>query len=105
MTQDASVESQNGLHDPDSELLSGPDDPTTWVSHPVDIRISIPFVRERYYFTVVAGKERRRKDRRQADRHANPLLTFGNLFFTLGLVTMLTVVALIILIAQSAIIQ
>lgn len=90
---------------PDSELLSGDKDPTTWVSHPIDIRISLPFVNRRFYFTVVAGQERREKQRRHQDRHAYPLLTAGNVMFTLGITTLFCIAALGMLVAQSAIIE
>lgn len=87
------------------DVLSGNKNPTTWVSHPIDIRISIPLLHRRFYFTVVAGQERRRPERRAADRHAYPLATVGNVFFTLGLTTLITLLALGLLIAQSAIIE
>jgi len=85
--------------------LSGDKDPTAWVSHPIDIRISLPFVHKRFYLTVVAGQERRRKDRLHADRTTYPLVTAGNIMFTLGLTTLFGFAALIMLIAQSAIIE
>lgn len=89
----------------DEDVLSGNKNPTTWVSHPIDIRVSIPLLHRRFYFTVVAGQERRRRERRAADRQAYPLATFGNFFFTLGLATLFMVLALGLLIAQSAIIE
>ena len=90
---------------PEDDMLSGDNDPTTWVSHPIDIRVSLPFLHRRYYFTIVAGQERRRKARRQEDRDTYPLVTAGNVMFTLGIATLFTVVALSLLIAQSAIIE
>lgn len=89
----------------DADLLSGDDNPTTWVSHPIDIRISLPFLHRRFYFTVVAGQERRRTERRHEDRQAYPLVTAGNVMFTMGVATLLTIIALGLLIAQSAIIE
>lgn len=87
------------------ELLGGPKNPTTWVSHPVDIRMSLPMMGNRFYFTVVAGRERRRPARLAADRAAYPLLTAGNALFALGILTLLTLAALAMLIAHSAIIE
>lgn len=89
----------------DTEMLSGDKDPTTWVSHPIDIRISLPFMHKRFYFTIVAGQERRRRDRRHEDRSAYPLMTAGNVMFTMGIATLTSLVALALLIAQSAIIE
>jgi len=78
---------------------------TAWVTHPIDIRISIPFVHKRFYFTVVAGQERRRPDRLHHDRTTYPLVTAGNVMFSLGVMTLLVIAALSLLIAQSAIIE
>lgn len=88
-----------------ADLLGGDKDPTTWVSHPIDIRISLPFFHRRFYFTIVAGQERRRTERRHEDRQAYPLATAGNVMFTLGLATLFAVAALALLVAQSAIIE
>lgn len=79
--------------------------PSAWVTHPIDIRISLPFVHRRFYFTVVAGPERRRPDRLHQDRTMYPLVTAGNVMFSLGVTTLLVIAALALLIAQSAIIE
>lgn len=76
-----------------------------WSGHPINIRLSIPLIRRRYYLTLVAGQERRRHDRRRADRDDHPIITVGNVFFSLGVATLLTLMALAALIAQSAIIE
>lgn len=89
----------------DTQALSGDKDPVTWSTHPIDIRISLPFMRRRFYFTVVAGQERRRGDRLRQDRAAYPLVKAGNVLFTLGITTLITFAALLALIAQSAIIE
>lgn len=78
---------------------------SAWVAHPIDIRVSIPFVHKRIYFTVVAGQERRRADRLHHDRTTYPLVTAGNVMFSLGVTTLLLIAALSLLIAQSAIIE
>lgn len=87
------------------DQLSGKDDPTTWVSHPIDIRLSLPFIASRFYFTIVAGREKRRPDRRTEDRAAYPLMTIGNAFFGLGVTTLLMMVALALIIIRSSIIE
>ena len=48
---------------------------------PVDIRLSIPFLRRRFFFSVRAGRERRAPARLIAERKKHPLRTAGNLLF------------------------
>ncbi len=47
--------------------------------HPVNIRLSIPLLFGRYYVTIVAGKERRSRERRASERKKHPLMKLGNL--------------------------
>jgi len=91
--------------EPQHTVLSGQQNPATWVSHPVDVRISVPFLHTRFYLTIVAGRERRPSHRRMAERQDCPILTIGNALFAFGLTTLVTLVALSILIARSAIIE
>ena len=91
--------------EPQEQMLSGENDPTTWVSHPIDIRISVPLLHTRFYFTIVAGRERRPAHRRRTERKDFPILTFGNAFFVLGVTTVFTLMGLAVLIARSAIIE
>ena len=46
--------------------------------HVVNIRITIPFLVDSYYLTLVAGAERRSPERRAEERRKHPLLTIGN---------------------------
>jgi len=56
---------------------------------PVNIRLSVPMLRWRFYFAINSGKERRNKPRRVADRRHNPLATKGNaLFILMGTTTL-----------------
>ena len=48
---------------------------------PVNIRMTIPFLGQRFYFTVLSGKERRSKERLALERQANPLRTKRNITF------------------------
>ena len=52
--------------------------------HTIDLRISIPFGFGRYYFTVVAGRERRSATRRRQDRRLHPIKTAGNITLCAG---------------------
>ncbi len=49
--------------------------------HPLNIRMSIPFIFGRYYITIVAGKERRARARLALDKRQHPLDTPGNVVF------------------------
>ena len=54
--------------------------------HPVNLCLSIPLPFGRYYFTLVAGKERRSAERRTLERRKHPIATIGNMIvlFVLG---------------------
>ncbi len=66
--------------------------------HFINIRLSIPLVFMRVYVTLVAGKERRSKTRRSAERRKHPLGTLGNafVFSTTGTVIGLACIAVLI---------
>jgi len=58
--------------------------PISWRKHPINIRITFPFVGGRYFVTIVGGFERRSIDRINRDRYIHPLRTAGNVLFMLG---------------------
>jgi len=60
-----------------------------WDQHPINIRMSLPLLIGRYYVTLVAGKERRRPARLEAERQKHRLDTGANttLIFVAGLTT------------------
>ena len=93
------------ISDTRPSLFRGRKKPTNWVGHPIDIRLSVPFMRARYYLTIVAGRERRPSHRRKTERQDYPVLTFGNALFALGITTMFAVLGLALLIVRSAIIE
>jgi len=68
-----------------------------WGRHPVNVRVSVPLGFGRYYVTIIAGRERRSRDRLVAERHKHPLISFGNLgvFFTFGVICGLAALAVI----------
>lgn len=47
-----------------------------WGLHAIDLRFSIPLLR--YYVVLVAGPEKRSKERRRLDKGFHPVATFGN---------------------------
>lgn len=56
---------------------------TSWPQHMVDIRFSVPWFTGNYFITVISGKERRSKERKSKDVKEHPLITFGNVLFSL----------------------
>jgi hypothetical protein len=46
---------------------------------PVDIRITVPFFRRAFFITVLAGPERRSRERLREERGKHALWTFANL--------------------------
>ena len=76
-----------------------------WKLHPINIRVSVPFLNRRYYVTVVGGEEKRSLERRRHDRHKYPLRTVANVFFMLGLGTIFYAAAILALALFSAVIE
>lgn len=52
--------------------------------HPVNLRLSVPFIGSRFYLVVLAGPERRSRERLASDRQLYPIWTPGNLLVILG---------------------
>ena len=48
--------------------------------HPVDLRMSVPFPK-RFFFVLVAGRDKRGWRRRQSERMLHPITTPGNKVF------------------------
>ncbi len=72
-------ETPEGFHDESS--ASGRKNPggERWRNdHPVDIRLSIPFLFARCYVTIVAGKERRSRERLASEYRKHSLPKVGN---------------------------
>ncbi len=69
-----------------------------WESdHPINIRLTIPLLSERYYLTIVAGEEHRKSERLSGERRKHPLVTRGILvlFALVGTVVGMAGLALI----------
>jgi hypothetical protein len=71
-----------------------------WGQHPINIRMSLPLLFGRYFVTLVAGKERRRAARLEAERQKHRLDTTANntVLFLAGLTTGLALLGAITLI-------
>ena len=74
---------------------------TPWESdHPVNLRLTIPLFKRRYYIALVAGTERRSIERRAEERRKHPIATTANIAFlfaagTVVGVALLTLVQLV----------
>jgi|GEM_PF-4978774 len=70
--------------------------------HPINLRVTLPLPFRRWYVTLVAGPERRSKDRLKQERAKHPLETLPNLMFLLSIgivsTTVLVLVTALILI-------
>lgn len=79
--------------------------PVSWRGHPIDIRLSLPFLGKRYYLTLVGGVERRSAERLRRERVIFPLRTLGNILFLLGVGGTMVVVAVLLVSLFSSLIQ
>ncbi|WP_413171274.1 hypothetical protein [Anabaena azotica] len=52
-----------------------------WNDHSIDLRISFPVSLISFYLVILAGEERRSKQRLQYEKNLYPLWTPGNIFF------------------------
>jgi len=77
----------------------------TWRRQSVDIRLSLPILSQRYFMTVVAGRERRPRVRRKAERVFHPLGTIGNTLFVGAITTVVCSVVMIIALVYSSILM
>lgn len=62
----------------------------SWSRHCINLRFSIPLPRSGFYLMLLAGPERRSKERRYADKVAYPLLNFSNIAFLIGFLIILS---------------
>lgn len=71
-------------------------------SHRVNIRLTLPLLPKRWYFTLLGGPERRTVERRRSERARNPVRTAGNLaFIFLAALTFYGVGAAVLLFSSS----
>ena len=77
----------------------------SWQRHVVNIRVSLPFFKQRFYITVVGGEEKRDAERRASERHRYPLRTLANVFFFIGAATVFYAIALIALAFQATLVE
>lgn len=56
----------------------------SWKRHPLDIRVSLPILELRFYMVLLAGRERRSKERLRVSRMTYPLWSPTNILFIIG---------------------
>ena len=96
-------ELRDSFSDAQREALGAALGTGTWRRQSVDIRLSFPFFSERYFMTIVAGRERRPGLRRKAERVFHLLGTVGNALFMGAVTTVICSVVLIIALIYSSI--
>lgn len=74
-------------------------------SHPLNIRLSLPWFKKRLYLTIVGGVEKRSPERLSEERESHPVRTFFNILFAIAIVGGATTLMLIILALYSSIIE
>lgn len=73
--------------------------------HPLNIRLSLPFFKSRYYLTIVGGRDKRSPERHAIERGNHPVRTFFNILFAIGIVSGATILMLLFLALYSSIIE
>jgi hypothetical protein len=80
---------QSGPSPPSGEAAPSSAGARAWsVNSPINIRLSIPLGFDRFYLTIVGGRERRGRDRQRRERRKHPLWTATNLLFLAAVGTM-----------------
>lgn len=74
-------------------------------THPVDVRVTIPLPGRPVFFSLLAGPERRSRQRRSIERQRHPLRTIGNVIFLGSSLVGFYVLGLIAFLAAGSILQ
>ncbi len=73
--------------------------------HPLNLRLSIPFFKKRFYLTIVGGPEQRTPNRLEEERNTHPVRSIVNFLFAIGVVSGAAVLMLLILALYSSILE
>jgi len=73
--------------------------------HPLNLRLSIPLFKRRFYLTIVGGPEQRTQARLKEERHTHPIRSVVNLLFAVGVVGGAAVLMLLVLALYSSILE
>lgn len=87
------------------EALSAFVAPAPAITHPVDLRLTIPVPGRPMFVSVLAGPERRSKTRRSLERKRHPLRTLGNLVFLGSGLIGIYVLGLVAFLAAGSVLQ
>ncbi|MBO3458095.1 hypothetical protein G7B40_034760 [Aetokthonos hydrillicola Thurmond2011] len=63
----------------------------SWNRHPIDVRVSVPIPGIPFYLVLLAGSERRSKQRLRSEKGLYPLWTPSNIIFMIGFIIVLSV--------------
>lgn len=74
-------------------------------THRVNLRLSLPLLPKRWYFTVLGGPERRTAARRKVERARNPVRTAGNMAFIVVTAMSFYGVAAAVLLFSSSVLE
>lgn len=77
----------------------------SWRRYPVNLRLTLPLIKDRWFLTVVAGRERRSGERLRRDSRLHPVRTMGNTVFLLGVAGLFYVAAFAILVTASSLVE
>ena len=72
------------------------------VEHPVNLRITIPFLPRSFFITLIIGPEKRGRERRRQERQRHPISTWGNLTTVITLSGMFLTAALFVALVIDA---
>ena len=61
-----------------------------WTRHPLDIRVSVPIPKLRFYLVLLAGSERRSQVRLRSEKSLYPFWTPANILFVIGFLIILS---------------
>ncbi|NQV56784.1 MAG: hypothetical protein HQ503_13070 [Rhodospirillales bacterium] len=76
-----------------------------WDQHPVNVRFTLPFIRRRFFLTIVGGLEQRSAERRAHERHQHPVKTIANIFFFIGIAAVFYMIGIIAIALQTSLIE
>ena len=78
----------DAAHERDARRVEAATDRSWSNDHSLNLRLSIPFFGQRYYFVCVGGRERRSAERRAAERKKHPIVKKGNVIFLAAISTL-----------------
>jgi uncharacterized membrane protein YidH (DUF202 family) len=76
-----------------------------WRRLPINLRFTISLPLRSFFVTLLAGHERRSRERRSAERRMHPLQTLGNILFVVGVSAVFCLAVLILLLLSTDILE